>query len=369
MTLVCPLTKRLLRKVTLDEAERAISGNGPLRVARRSAAPATPVGPTPEVLLRDDCRAAYPITGGIPVLLGPEILAGPTDALFFDLAAPFYAEAYVEMDHYNAVAGKEAQDIERSEGFACLSKLLSAPPDRASRFPDPKEHWLDARFDCAAQYEAYTFVTPIAGQVVLQLGGKGIHAVKFLLAGAAEAWLVTPMIGEIACAQALAARAGVSHNLHCVAGIAEELPFQAGSFDVIYSGGCLHHTVVSAALAEASRALKRNGRFAAIDPWRTPWYRIGIRVFGKREPNVFCKPLDKRRVSGLYEQFPGGLVQHHGSISRYPLILLDRAGVPISLRWCWRSSRVDDALCSLVPGLRALGGSVNVCGQKTVSAA
>ena len=31
---------------------------------------------------------------------------------------------------------------------------------------------------------------------VLQVGGSGSHAVKFLVAGAAEAWLITPMHGE-----------------------------------------------------------------------------------------------------------------------------------------------------------------------------
>ena len=369
MNLVCPLTKRALRRVALNEAEKAISMGGRLRVCRRSSAPATPAGPTPEVLLRADEAAAYPIIGGVPILLGPEMLVGETNETFFDLAGPFYAEAYGEMDHYNDVARREAEDIERSESFEAISNALCPPPASATAFPDPKDRWLDARFDCVAQYEAYRFITPITRKVVLQLGGKGIHAVKFLLAGAADAWLVTPMIGEIQCAKALAARAGVSANLHCVAGIAEELPFEADSFDAIYSGGCLHHTVVSVALAEAVRVLRPDGCFAAIDPWRTPWYGVGTKLFGKRERNVFCRPLDKSRLSGLRETFPDGKVQHHGSISRYPLILLGRLGIDIPLGWCWRAFQSDDMLSSLIPGVRSMGGSVSVCGRKLASPA
>ncbi len=44
----------------------------------------------------------------------------------------------------------------------------------------------------------------MTGARVLQVGGSGLHAVKFLLAGAAETWLVSPVHGELIFGRALA---------------------------------------------------------------------------------------------------------------------------------------------------------------------
>ena len=59
---------------------------------------------------------------------------------------------------------------------------------------------------------------------MLQLGGAGTAAVKFLLAGAAEATLLSPMPGELFFAQYREAY-GVADRLKLVVGVAEELPF------------------------------------------------------------------------------------------------------------------------------------------------
>src|SRR3712207_5039552 len=95
--LVCPLSGQGLRLLPLEAAEAAVS-HGRLRVARPTGY--TPVGRTSMVLLREDCQAAYPVVDGIPVLRSPEMLT--LVARDVDVTVPRFAEAYAEMDHYDA---------------------------------------------------------------------------------------------------------------------------------------------------------------------------------------------------------------------------------------------------------------------------
>jgi SAM-dependent methyltransferase len=157
----------------------------------------------------------------------------------------------------------------------------------------------------------------------------------------------------------LAKAVGVDDRLKCVVGVAEEMPFDAETHDRIYSGGCLHHMVTESAFSEASRVLKRSGRFAAIDPWRAPGYSLGTKVFGKREANVFCRPLSWDRVHTLNESFTGSGVIQHGTLSRYPLIALSKLGVLIPSPWVWNITAVDDRVSSFLR-LRSYGSSACV---------
>src|SRR5579863_2581731 len=56
-----------------------------------------------------DNEIAYPIRQGFPILLGLAAIANRT--LQRDTKAPQYAEAYSEMEFYNAVGAKRAQQI------------------------------------------------------------------------------------------------------------------------------------------------------------------------------------------------------------------------------------------------------------------
>ena len=103
---------------------------------------------------------------------------------------------------------------------------------------------------------------------------------KWLLAGAAEAWVMTPMLGEVYCSIALAKEAGVVDRLRCVVGVAEEIPLAGDMFDAIYSGGCVHHMTTELAMPEIARVLKSGGRFASADPWRAPLHSIGKKFLG-----------------------------------------------------------------------------------------
>jgi len=363
--LACPETGGRLTLHSRAEAERLTGA--PLRSGREPAPhkeTPPPTGPTPWVLLRDDLRCAYPVVDGVPILLVPEALRpeGTGDAV--SLGDPKYAEAYAEMAFYNDLGTTEAADIRRSEAYAVVEPVWRARPEERAAFPEPRGVWIDAVYECAAQWDAYQHIAPLAGKRILQLGGTGSHGVKFLLGGAAEAWLVTPMLGEVRCGLALARELGVGERLRCVVGVAEQLPLAPGRFDAVYAPGSLHHTVTADALPEAARVLKPGGRFASVDPWRAPFYALGIAVFGKREPDVQCRPLTSGRVAPMATAFPGHAQVQHGTLTRYPLLALGKLGVGCGLSTAWTLTAIDDAVCSWLPGLRRLGSAVALLGTK-----
>jgi len=330
-----------------------VSSGRPL--AARQDGPALRFGPTPLVLLREDETCAYPVVDGTPVLLGPERLVADGDTHIGDPSDPRYAEAYEEMAYYDEVATREESD---DAGRQLTHALAGARQRRggATSTAWPHRAWLDATFEPAAQWDAFVHMTPIDGRSVVQLGGKGLQAVKFLLAGASEAWILTPMLDEIGFARRLASHVGVSERLRAVVAVAEELPFPDSSIDAIYAGSTAHHMVTELAFRECARVLRPGGRFAAVEPWKAPLYELGISVFGKRE-NVSCRPMTAERASPLAEAFENSEIVHHGALSRYPLLALSKLGVPVSLPVVSAVTRLDDALCSLVPRLRDTGSS------------
>ncbi|GAB4454229.1 MAG: hypothetical protein Kow0070_00190 [Anaerolineales bacterium] len=368
--LACPETGQPLELLTRQEAEADLGA--PLCLLRapneRSAALEAHFGTVTHVLRRKDRQAAYAIVEGIPILMAPEQIGAWSQRRSFDLKDPRYAEAYAEMEHYNRVSGSLAQDITRSEAYAHIARVRQASPAERTSFPAPPQIWLDAVYDSASQWDAYRHIAPVSGRRVMQLGGQGIHAVKFLVGGAEEAWLVTPMLAEARFAISLAAAFGMESRLRCVVAIAEELPLRDAAFDVVYSGGCVHHMVTSLALPEAARVLKEGGRFAAIEPWRAPFYSLGTRIFGKREENVFCRPLDRQRVAPLETAFDWSQTIQHGTFVRYFLIALKKLGVKLSLMTVWRLIRMDDSLANMVPGMRRLGSSIALLGTRSSAA-
>jgi SAM-dependent methyltransferase/uncharacterized protein YbaR (Trm112 family) len=365
--LVCPESREHLSLADLEDVEQR---TGATFVAR----PATPFGRTRTVLVRADDACAYPVLDeGIPVLLVPEMLVPHGREREFDLSSPQYAEAYEEMAHYDAVAESDRRvaeasglpELERSShALRSIASIASLPPDARRSFPSPVDVWIDAPYDGLAQQEAYRHLAPIAGKVVMQLGGTGLHAVKFLLGGAAEATVVSPMPGELLFAWHLAERYGVLQRLRLVVAVGEELPFADASFDAIFSGGSVHHTETALALPECARVLRSGGRFAAIDPWRAPLYAFGTRVLGKREVDVHCRPLTPARVAPIFDAFEPAHVVQHGTFTRYPMIALGKFGVIPSLRLLRRVAQFDDTLASALR-LRRFGSSVALLGEVT----
>jgi ubiquinone/menaquinone biosynthesis C-methylase UbiE/uncharacterized protein YbaR (Trm112 family) len=323
-----------------------------------------------QVMMTADGRTIYPVVDGIPILLAPEV-SSPDVRDTFSPLDPRYAEAYEEMAHYNSVAAKIEGDIRQSHAYRTLSACQGLSRDEQFRFPFPAERWLEATYDVTAQETVFAHLAPVVDRAVLQVGGTGIHAVRFLMAGAASATLVTPMISEARFARRLAIALGVGERLSLAAGIFEELPVPPASMDIVFSGGCLHHTLTDLALFEAVRVLRIGGKIGCFDPWRAPFYEIGIRVFGKREPGVFCRPLDRERTRYLLKCFTNAKVEKHGPLTRYLLLALQKSGLDFTddgtagyngfvhnlMRW-------DNNLAALFPPLRKLASSVSICASK-----
>lgn len=332
-------------------------------LARVGASP-PPIGRTFKMLLRRDLECAYPVIEDLPVLLAPEALVKPDVEAVVDLRDPKYAEAYEEREYYDKVADQQLNGIEDAPLWRELSHLRDRRFD-PERFPHPRRAWIDAPYEPTAQWRAFRHIGPLTGKTLLQLGGKGVASIKLLFAGLKEAWLLTPMVNEALYARELARRFDVEDRIHCIIGVAEELPFPAASFDVVYSVGCAHHMVTEFAFPEVARVLRSGGKFAAIDPWRAPLHGIGTRLLGKRAP-VHCRPFTPDRLAPLAQAFGRWEVTHHGALTRYPLLALGKARLWPGMGASWRITRADDALASLLPSFRRTWGSaVAVLGVKS----
>ncbi|SDC38537.1 Methyltransferase domain-containing protein [Geodermatophilus telluris] len=360
--LVCPTSKQPLREVPLEVAERDLPRGSAFQAPLLTGC--QPVGRTPTVWLRADGRGAYPVEDGFPVLRAPEMLTPSDQERVVDVTVEPYSEVYSELLHYSGMGRADAASIDSSTALRDMRRLTDLAESGRVAFPDPPGTWLDAKYELGAQYDAFRHLRPLRGARVLQLGGSGLHAVRFLLAGAEEAWLASPMTGELLFGTALAARCGVADRLHSVAGLAEELPFADNSFDAIYSQGCVHHWVVPLAGPECLRVLRSGGRFAAVEPWRGPLYGIGTKLLGKRDRNVECVVLTAGRVAVPFGGLDALTVVHHGALTRYVLLALTRAGLKFDRRVVWRIGRIDDAISSAIPHLRDTGSSVAILGVR-----
>jgi len=338
----CPETGLGLREMSLAEAEQVV---GPLH-----SRPGVIFGRTDRVLLREDHAAAYPVVDGVPILMTPEVLT--VDPREIDFEDGRWAEAYDEIKYYNQAAGDAAKSIHQ-----IADTLAHLVPEEAW-----SPAWLDAPYDAAAQWEALCYVGPPSRKAVLQIGGKGAHAVRALLGGATEVWLVTPMISEAQFALKLMERMGVADRFHAVVGIAEQIPLGDRSFDAIYSGGSLHHMDAAHAGPEINRVLKPGGRFAAVEPWQTILHKYGTRLVGKREKDVYCRPLNRDRLALMRGPFGHFTVSQHAPLLRYlALAWLKVSKRSIEPTTGLRLTRYDDML----PLPRRWGGSVAVLAERS----
>ncbi len=252
-----------------------------------------------------------------------------------------------------------------------LANCVRLADSERAAFPSPASRWLEATYDITAQEQVFRHIAPLSGTTAVQVGGKGTHALRFLLAGAQKTALVTPVLGEALLAVALARRLGLSERFQPIVGIFEELPIADASVDVVFSGGSLHHTITDMALAEAARVLRSGGRFGCFDPWRSPFYKIGTSLLGKREPGVFCRPINAERLRSLSKCFGEVRVTRHGALTRYPLLALKKVGISFTAddesgysAFTHRLMSADDFLASIFPPIRPLCSSVSICATK-----
>ena len=323
-----------------------------------------------DYLMTADGKIAYPVRNEIPILLGPEAVT-EQQPWQRNLRSPQYDEAYQEMEFYNSTGYGHAKQIRDtasldnsdSAGLRHLGLIAKLSEAERGPFPD-SDSWLCETIDIAAERDCYRYIGSVKGKRIIQIGGKGIVAILLLLAGAEESILLTPMHGEACVAVELANLFGFKDRLRCVVGIAEEIPIEDCFVDVCYVGGCVHHMRTEVAFLEMARILMPGGKFAAIEPWRAPGYAWGTRIFGKREPNAYCSPLDKDRVASIYDAFSNAECIQHGSLTRYPSIVAQKAGIVLSVpRAAWIAD-IDDAICNCIPFARKLGSGVALLATK-----
>jgi SAM-dependent methyltransferase/uncharacterized protein YbaR (Trm112 family) len=357
--LYCPETMLSLRPCSLAEAERLISDGQPLR-ARPEGMPKA-IGRTPSVMMREDLRCAYPIVNGIPILLLPEMLVAGDSGRSFNLKDSKWAEAYEEMEVYNAVCAEKALALDAGTS----NPIPKESRQYADSFPEPSRVWIDMPHDALAEMDAYRNLGKPRGKRVAQLGGEGGHAVKFLLAGASQAWLITPMLGECIYGRELARSFGLEDRLRCVVAVGEQIPLKSNFLDAICSVGCIHHMVAEHVAKEVWRVLGPGGRFSAVDPWKTLMHGIGTRMLGKREENVYCKPMTAERLAPFYSVFSRFEVTHHGPILRYFLLgACKLLKVELSASRGYNLGQFEDRTLGRIPFFRDRGGSIALMGKK-----
>lgn len=264
-----------------------------------------------------------------------------------------------EIAHYDDVAASP-------EKYEVLYARVERVRQLQTSWTVPVVQWLDSVPDCVSQADVYIYLSSsIVGGRVLQIGGTGQAALKALVGGASAAKLITPSSGEAELAERVARDLGVADRFSTAIGFAESLPVSTESVDAIISEACMHHTNLAAALRECSRVLVEGGRFAAWEPWKARLYTIGISVFGKRDPDVNCRPIDSTRIAELGTIFPRqSELRLHGCITRYPGIVWSRyikhPRVTTSYRW----TRLDDLVSHRIPVLARNGSSCSILAMK-----
>lgn len=264
-----------------------------------------------------------------------------------------------EIAHYDAVAAnpKRVQSVR-----AAVERVRELQTSWAV----PLLPWLDSIPDCAAQADVYVHLSSsIVNGRVLQLGGTGQAALKALVGGASSAVLVTPSAGEARLARQVAEETGLADRFSTAVGYAESMPIEAETVNAVISEGCLHHTNTAEAFRECSRVLVSGGRFGAWEPWKARLYTLGISVFGKRDPDVNCRPIDPARVAEFPAAFPKHAeVRLHGAISRYPGIVWSRYVKTIGVPTSYRMTMADDRISRRIPALARNGSSCAVLAVK-----
>jgi uncharacterized protein YbaR (Trm112 family)/SAM-dependent methyltransferase len=368
---VCPETRRPLTPLTQAELTELND-----RVNQGALASAKPLPPSLEGALGTEDRAiVYPVMRDIPVLMpGAGIFSrahpsSPTGSTAVRLAAQV-KDIETEAALYDKIALEGSRDPSFAEFGEELRPGVPIKPEFRDSFPRPGSIWLDAFDSLTAQEKAYEWIAPLEGRRVLQMGGHGSHAVKFLLAGAAEAQTLSPSFEELVLGRSLSEKFGVSERFRPVQGIAEQFPYPDNAFDAIYGGGCLHHTMTEYSSAEVLRILRPGGLAAFVEPRMTPWYRLGRRLFSSRgldpiQSQARDRPLLQREIDGLSSLF--SVSESHPSrvFFHIPLVVMSRflkiKLPPLVIR---RIEELDSKIVDLFPFVRSAAPIVSICLRK-----
>jgi len=239
--------------------------------------------PGGEGLIRSPGGRAWPVIGGVPRMLPPDLLLP-----FLRAHCPDYVARFPDVARWLTDAA-EAEP-------AVLETLLDYSfqhvdlVDSAPLVDDWRATW--DRFQPGLPPETF------AGEVVLEIGcGEGRHA-----------WLVSEharmLVGlDLSRGVEVARRRDPRPNAFYVQGDLRRPPFRPRTFDTFYSNGVLHHTPDPRASFDAAARLVRAGGRAAfwvygLDEMR--WsYRLSHLTFLRPLTNSLPRPAQMALASGL----------------------------------------------------------------------
>lgn len=180
------------------------------------------------------------------------------------------------------------------------------------------------------------------GQRVLEIGvGMGADCVRWARAGADVVGIdlterAVSLTSQRLTDEGLPGRVQIAD--------AESLPFEAGSFDVVWSWGVLHHTPrADEALVEAARVLKPGGRYAVMVYHRRSWLALAAWVrFGL----LHGRPFRSLTQAVAHVESPGTRAYTVGEVARLLSPHLDQLSVrPVLTHW---DRRVAPGLAGLI---------------------
>lgn len=116
--------------------------------------------------------------------------------------------------------------------------------------------------------DGYEFLEPLAGRIVVDLGGGvGLSAHDFLDRGALVV-IVDVSIARCQKAQARLVAAGFAGRIQCVVAEGQRLPLASRSVDRLWTKSVLIHTPLAQTASELARVLKPKGKAWFIEPMR-----------------------------------------------------------------------------------------------------
>lgn len=243
-----------------------------------------------------------------------------------------------------ARAARLAREMEHHEAIADRAELIW--------------NWDSPSGRRRAQRRASLFVEFGAlgpGVRALEIGcGTGLFTAMVARSGA-EIQTVDLSVHLLASARA---RTAALPNVRLACGNAEETPFRAASFDVVYGSSVLHHLDLDRALAEAARVLRPGGRVVftepnIVNPQVALMFRLGLtkKYFGVSPDE---RAFSRRRGAAAMRR------AGFSSVSVRPFDFLHPA-TPEPL--CGFVSRAGAGL-ERVPLLREVAGSLLLVGRK-----